>query len=429
MGEVYRARDTRLGREVALKTLPAAFTEDPERVARFRREAQLLAALNHPRIASIYGLEEADGHRFLVLELIEGETLADRIARGPLPVDEALAIAREIAEALEAAHGKGIVHRDLKPANVALTSDDKVKVLDFGLAKAYDASGVSSGDPANSPTMTSPVVLTGLEALLGTAAYMSPEQARGRAADKRSDVWAFGCVLYEMLTGRRAFDGDNVGDTLADVLRGAPAWAALPPALPTTIRALLEGCLEKAPQDRISDISTALFVLKHPQPVSAPSAPGRQPGRRWWAPAAVVLALGAIAAGAAAFVWNRKAEPRPVTRLVFHAPEGRELSMARGAVAVSPDGRQLVYAAGGRLFLRSLSDFESRPIAGADGGIHPVFSPDGGSIVFWADDELKRIASAGGVPVTVCETAPAPFGINWGDDAFSSAAVPWNNIW
>src|SRR5688500_14209121 len=211
MGEVYRARDTNLGREVALKTLPDRVTHDPDRLARFRREAQVLAALNHPHIGSIYGVEETGGQRFLVLELVEGETLAARLEQGPLPVPEALAIAREIAEALQAAHEKGIIHRDLKPANIALTTNDRVKVLDFGLAKATDAAATPSGvEPLTSPTVTSPALLTGMGVILGTAAYMSPEQAKGRAADKRSDVWAFGCVLYEMLTGVRPFKGEDV---------------------------------------------------------------------------------------------------------------------------------------------------------------------------------------------------------------------------
>ena len=226
MGEVYRARDTKLGRHVALKTLPDRLTHDAERLARFRREAHVLAALNHPHIAGIYGFEEADGQRFLVLELVEGETLAARLEQGPLPVGEALAIAREIAEALEAAHEKGIIHRDLKPANIALTPHDRVKVLDFGLAKAADAAATPDGsDPVSSPTVTSPAMLTGLGVILGTAAYMSPEQARGRAADKRSDVWSFGCVLFEMLSGKRAFEGQDVSDTLPPCSRATRTGA------------------------------------------------------------------------------------------------------------------------------------------------------------------------------------------------------------
>jgi eukaryotic-like serine/threonine-protein kinase len=237
MGDVYKAWDARLGRAVALKTLPDRLTHDAERLARFRREAQVLAALNHPNIASIYGVEETNSQRFLVLELVEGETLAARIQKGPLPVAEALAIGREIAEALGSAHDKGIIHRDLKPANIAFTGDDHVKVLDFGLAKASDAATSQDGfAPLNSPTITSPAMMTGLGVILGTAAYMSPEQARGRAADKRSDVWAFGCVLFEMLTGKHAYEGDDVSDTLASVLKSEPDWNALPHSLPAAVR-------------------------------------------------------------------------------------------------------------------------------------------------------------------------------------------------
>ena len=403
MGDVYRARDTNLGRDVALKTLPDRVTHDADRLARFRREAQLLAALNHPHIGSIYGIEEANGQRFLVLELVEGETLAARIDRGPVPVDEALVIAREIAEALESAHDKGIIHRDLKPANIALTAHDRVKVLDFGLAKATDAAATPGAlDQLNSPTVTSPAMLTGMGVILGTAAYMSPEQARGRAADKRSDVWAFGCVLYEMLTGRRPFEGDEVSDTLAAVLRSDPAWDALPPSLPAPIRSLLEGCLVKNPHERISDISTALFILKQPssaltQP-RTPSTSGRSLAMR-----AVVALAGAVVGATAVIVLWPRPEPPAVTvaRFVIALPAGGQFSTARRVLAVSPDGTRIVYAADGRLYLRSLSDLESRPIPGADPGIQPVFSPDGQSLVFWAAHSLKRISVTGGVSVTV----------------------------
>jgi len=417
MGEVYRARDTKLGREVALKTLPDSFMHDEERVARFRREAQALAALNHPHIGSIYGLEETGGQRVLVLELIEGETLADRVARGPLAVGEALAVARQIAEALQAAHEKGIVHRDLKPANIALTVDDRVKVLDFGLARTQGSSAASGIDLANSPTIASPAALTGMGVILGTAAYMSPEQARGRVADKRSDVWGFGCVLYEMLTGGRAFRGEDASDILAGVLKGDPDWTALPPALPPAVRALVEGCLEKDVRERISDISTALFVLKHAEPaVAASPVSPRATGRaRMLFP--IVLAVAVVAAAAAAVVWSRWPSPaRAVTRFGVTVPEGLALAMGRGALAISPDGVRIVYAAEGRLFLRTLSEFESRLVPGGDGAISPVFSPDGQSILFWTDPALRRMSVAGGVPVTVCETTPAPFGLSWTDD-------------
>ena len=248
MGEVYRSRDTKLNRDVALKILPDKLVHDPDRVARFHREAQVLASLNHPNIAAIYGFEEADGLQALVLELVDGPTLADRIARGPIPLDEALPIAKQIAEALEAAHEQGIIHRDLKPANIKLRPDGTVKVLDFGLAKIMEAgqaggagrAGDAGGlEVSQSPTITSPAMLTGIGVILGTAAYMSPEQAKGRPADRRSDIWAFGCVLYEMLTGKRAFEGEDVSDTLANVLKSAPNWNALPPGTPPAIAALI----------------------------------------------------------------------------------------------------------------------------------------------------------------------------------------------
>jgi serine/threonine protein kinase len=258
MGEVYRARDSKLGRNVALKILPSEFTHDHDRIARFKREAQVLASLNPPHIAAIYGLEEANDSQFLVLELVEGDTLAQRIARGPIPVEEALAIARQVAEALEAAHEKAIIHRDLKPSNIAFTADDRVKVLDFGLAKVLEPAP-SAIDVSQSPTITTPAMMTGVGVILGTAAYMSPEQAKGRAADKRSDVWAFGCVLFEMLTGKRAFEGEDVSDTLAAVLKGEPDWSALPVGVAASIRTLMRWCLEKDRKRRIGDLSVALW--------------------------------------------------------------------------------------------------------------------------------------------------------------------------
>src|SRR6266536_1599615 len=261
MGEVYRARDTKLDREVAIKVLPELFVSDPERVARFQREAKTLAALNHPHIGGIYGLEDASGVHALVLELVEGPTLADRIAQGPLPLDEALPIARQIAEALEAAHEAGIIHRDLKPANIKLRPDGEVKVLDFGLAKALEPMSPASANVTASPTITTPAMMTGIGMILGTAAYMSPEQAKGRPADKRSDVWAFGCVLFEMLTGKRAFEGEDVSDTLAAVLRGEPDWPALPASVPERIRFMLRRSLEKDRSARISDAAVAKYVI------------------------------------------------------------------------------------------------------------------------------------------------------------------------
>src|SRR5215813_1179176 len=263
MGEVYRARDTKLGRDVALKILPPAFASDADRLARFKREAQVLASLNHPNIAAIHGFEDSSGVHALVLELVEGETLADHLGPpkgGPLPVAEAIPIARQIADALEAAHEQGIIHRDLKPANVKVREDGTVKVLDFGLAKAIEPAGTTPS-ASQSPTVTSPA-MTQQGIILGTASYMPPEQARGKRVDKRSDIWAFGCVLYEMLTGRRAFDGEDVSDTLANVLKSTPDWSALPAGVPAAVRAVVTMCLEKDRQQRMADISVAQFLLR-----------------------------------------------------------------------------------------------------------------------------------------------------------------------
>ncbi len=428
MGEVYRARDTKLGRDVALKCLPDSFTHDEERVARFRREAQVLAALNHPHIGSIYGLEETAGQRYLVLELIDGETLAARLERGPLPVDEALAIAQHVAEALEAAHERSIVHRDLKPANVAFTADDRVKVLDFGLAKAQVSPSTTSADLTNSPTLASPVTLTGMGVILGTAAYMSPEQAKGRPADKRSDVWAFGCVLYEMLTGRRAFEGEDVSEILAAVLKSSPDFGALPPSLPPSVRALLEGCLEKDVRQRIGDVSTALFVLRRPQLSAAVAASGSRPARGSGIPNLVMVGLALVGAALGGAWWNRQPSPaRPITRFTIPVQDGRGLSLSRRVLGVSPDGSRIVYSAEGQLFVRPLADFESRPLPGGESALTPGFSPDGQSVLFWTSGQVKRLAVTGGVPVTVCDVAPSPFGLSWTGDEILFV-VPGANI-
>jgi serine/threonine-protein kinase len=423
MGEVYRARDTKLGRDVALKILPENFTHDPERLARFRREAQVLAALNHPHISAIYGLEEANPStgsgttQFLILELVDGESLDKRLTRGPVPVDEGLTIAKQIAEALEAAHEQGIIHRDLKPANIALTKDGNVKVLDFGLAKLRAGEAGGSGasfDLTNSPTITSPAMMTGIGVILGTAAYMSPEQAKGRVADKRSDLWAFGCVAYEMFTGKRAFEGEDVSDTLATVLKGQPDWSALPSDLPQPVRGFIQGCLRKDRRERISDSSTALYLLNQPAAaVEAPiSQPLPQPAWRQALPAVIGLLIGAAAAGVV--LWKtRSPATAVVTRFAITLPAGQQLTLPRQAVAISPDGSKIVYAADGRLYLRSISEIEPRAITGAEPAINPVFSPDGQSLVFWTDGLLKRIAVGGGVPVTICATSLSPAAIAW----------------
>jgi serine/threonine-protein kinase len=422
MGEVYRATDTTLRRAVAIKTLPDAFARDSERVARFKREAQVLAALNHPHIAAIYGLEEVNGGQFLVLELVEGDTLAQVIATGPVPVTEALRVARQVADALQAAHEKGIIHRDLKPANVALTHEGQVKVLDFGLARVIEPDPLA--DASDSPTFTRGATQAGV--IMGTAAYMSPEQAKGRVADKRSDVWAFGAVLYEMLTGKRAFEGEDVSDILATVLKSEPDWTALPADVPASIRTLLIRCLEKDRTRRVADIAAALFVIDE-QKGLGPSGtiaalPLRMPPlwRRAVTATAAVVVGAAIASGA---LWSvRPSSPqRNVTRFTLALAAGQQFTNpGRQVLAISPDGTRVVYVANRRLYLRSMSETEARPIVGTEnetGVAHPVFSPDSQSVAFYSggDRTLKRIAVSGGAAVTICQ-ADSPFGMSWGPD-------------
>ena len=310
MGEVYRARDTKLGRDVAIKILPESFAHDTERLARFDREARTLASLNHPNIGQIHGLEEGDGMTALVLELVEGPTLADRIARGPMPLDEALPIAKQMAEALEAAHEQSIIHRDLKPANVKVRADGVVKVLDFGLAKALEPVSAGGAEATASPTITSPAMMTRIGVILGTASYMSPEQARGLAVDKRTDSWAFGCVLFEMLTGRRAFDGDTVTDTLVRILEREPEWTALPAATPETVRRALRRCLEKNPRRRVRDIGDARLELDE-GPLT-PSLTDTRRTIRWWVLGLAALLL--VAVGAAIDGIVRRPDPAPGAR-------------------------------------------------------------------------------------------------------------------
>ncbi len=430
MGEVYRATDTTLGRHVAIKVLPEALASDPERLARFEREAKTLAALNHPHIAQIYGLERSSGVQALVMELVEGEDLSQRIARGVIPLDEALPIARQIAEALEAAHGQGIIHRDLKPANIKVRSDGTVKVLDFGLAKALDPA--PTADLSQSPTITTPAA-TRMGVIMGTAAYMAPEQAKGKAVDKRADIWAFGCVVYEMLTGKRAFEGEDVSDTLAAVLRGEPDWSSLPSDLPPAIRTLIQRCLAKDRRLRIADISTAQYVLAEPASLAAPPGmpaavvvpPVASPRPLWWRamPVAATALLVAALTSAAWWGFRPPLPPPTVTRFSFTLPQGQIFGAAtlrQIVVAISPDGTQVVYVANNRLYLRSSGDLEPKAISGSDspqGLRNPVFSPDSQSIVFWsgADNTLKRISVRGGTAVTICP-ADAPFGVSWGVD-------------
>jgi Tol biopolymer transport system component len=425
MGEVYRARDTKLGRDIAIKVLPDLFVDDPERVGRFQREAQVLAALSHPHIAGIYGLEQSGATRFLAMELVEGESLAQHLeglrAQGSgLTIDEALAIARQIAEALEAAHEKGIIHRDLKPANIMLTADGHVKVLDFGLAKVLEREASASGSSV-SPTLSVQATYAGT--ILGTAGYMSPEQARGKVTDKRSDVWAFGCVLYEMLAGRRAFEGEDLTDTIAAVVRGEPDWSVLPPDLPSEVRTIVKRCLEKDRKRRFADISIALFLMNEPRdaatPVIQPVAPPQPLWRRGLPLAASAIVAAAITAAAASTL-RAPAPPPIVTRFAIALGEGQQFTnTGRQSLAISPDGTRIVYVANARLYSRAMSESEARPIAGtegAQGGVtNPVFSPDGRSIAFHSQGALKRIAVSGGPTVTICPAANV-YGMSWDND-------------
>jgi Tol biopolymer transport system component len=423
MGEVYRATDTKLNRQVAIKVLPEVYASDPDRVARFHREAQAVAALNHTNIAAIYDLAESGATKFLVLELIEGDTLADRIRRGPVPVEEALAIVKQILEALEVAHEKGICHRDLKPANVKLTPDGAVKVLDFGLAKFLQSSP-SVAHMSHSPTLSVAGTYPGV--ILGTAGYMSPEQAKGYEADHRSDLFSVGCILYELLTGRQAFEGETASEILAGVLKSEADFTLLPPRLNPRLVELLRRCLEKNPKKRwhaAADVRVEIESLMGraviaDEPRMAVTAP--RPLWRRALPAVAGVLLGGLAAAYAA--WTLKPDPpRPVTRFTVSLPETSQFTnTGRLLVALSPDGANLVYVADQRLFLRPLSGLEPRVIPGSEtpvGILNPVFSPDGQSLAFWsaADVTLKRIAVTGGAPVTIC-AALGVYGMSWSDD-------------
>ena len=398
MGEVYKATDTNLKRAVAMKVPPAAVAGDTDRLARFQREAEILAALNHPNVAAIYGLERSGATTALVMELVEGETLADRIAQGPIPADEALPIARQIAEALEAAHEQGIIHRDLKPANIKVTPDGVVKVLDFGLAKLAESSAAVSGSQplSMSPTITSPAMMTGVGVLLGTAAYMSPEQAKGRPADRRSDLWSLGCVLFEMLTGARAFAGEDITDTLAAVLRGDPDWSALPPSAPAGIRRLLRLCLERDPRKRLQSAADARIRLTDEATIApeslatAVAAPvvGRK-DRIWQATTAVFVL---VAAGLAAYTLR---QPVLVEQLEQRTEVVTPGTPDPNSFAISSDGRQVVFVASSeglqKLWLRSLAETTSRPLPGTEGAVYPFWSLDGRALGFFADGKLKRL--------------------------------------
>ena len=386
MGEVYRATDTNLKRSVAIKVLPTSVAADAERLARFQREAEILAALNHPNIAAIYGLERSGATTALVMELVEGPTLADRIAQGAIPLDEALPIAKQVAEALEAAHEQGVIHRDLKPANIKVRSDGTVKVLDFGLAKAMEPTGAMSPSASTSPTITTPA-MTQAGMILGTAAYMSPEQARGKTVDRRTDIWAFGCVLYEMLTGRRAFDGETTADTVAAILIGRVDWTALPTATPAHVGRLLQRCLEIDLRRRARDSGDVAADLAT-APLNASSPPS--PRRHHWLE--FVLGLVAVALVVVAFRAGRAAAPPSVeTRVdIVTAPSSEPASFA-----IAPDGRTIAFVASNgtadQIWLRSLDTNTSRVLAGTEDATFPFWSPDGRSVAFFAQRQLKRI--------------------------------------
>jgi serine/threonine protein kinase/Tol biopolymer transport system component len=408
MGEVYRARDTKLGRDVALKILPELFAADPDRLARFEREARMLASLNHPHIAQIYGVEESGAVRALAMEFVDGDDLARRIAQGPIAIEEALPIARQIAQALEAAHEAGIVHRDLKPANIKVRPDGTVKVLDFGLARALEPVGSGASDPSNSPTITA---ATRAGIILGTAAYMAPEQAKGKPVDKRADIWSFGAVLFEILTGERAFDGADSSEILAAVLRQEIAWAKLPPATPRPIRRLLERCLRRDLSQRLRDIGDARVEIDEAleQPGESTSV---EASRSWWArPVTFVLALATVAIAAAVLsgVLVRTLVPpaaRPVTRFSITLSAGERFRTVGRDLDVTPDGSAIVYATSQGIYLRSLSSLETRQIpntGGIEGVLSPTFSPDGQSLAFWTtrDQTLRTVPVSGGTPLVI----------------------------
>ena len=432
MGEVYRAEDTSLKREVAIKVLPEQFTQDPQRLARFEREAQLLAQLNHPNIAAIYGLEEADGVRFLSLELVPGDTLAERVARGPVPVEEALEVCRQIAEGMEAAHEKGVIHRDLKPANVKVTPEGKVKILDFGLAKAFEAEPPVT-DISQSPTLTEEMTRAGV--ILGTAAYMSPEQARGEEVDKRADIFAFGAVLYELLTGKKTFDGKTVTDTLAKVLEGVPDWKALPANTPWRVQELLRRSLTKDAHDRLRDIANVRVEIKLALDEPATASPieltgAAQPVQQRWT-AAVAGVVGAVIAGLVVWFLVQPSPPgQTLNKFVITPSPPAILANVDGSeIAISPDGRHLVYLASGEdglnhLYSRSLDDFVDRTIPGtanASSGI--FFSPDGESLGFFATGQLKTISLAGGSPVTICNASATGRAGGWFEETIFFSGI------
>ncbi len=436
MGEVYRAEDTKLGREVAIKVLPEALTADAERLARFEREAKVLASLNHPNVAGIYQIEEVDGRQLLVMELVEGEDLAERIARGPVPVDDAIHIARQVAEGLEAAHERGIVHRDLKPANVKVTPEGQVKVLDFGLAHARSEHQDRGSDLSLSPTLTAHMTEAGM--ILGTAAYMSPEQARGKRVDKRTDIWAFGVLLYEMLSSRRGYEGETVTDLIAAIVTRDPDWEQLPDGLPPRLRALIEHCLVKDPLDRLRDIGDARIELDRidEEPaVQATGAPAVGSDRRLrgmlpWVLAALTFVVAVVA------LTRRSPDTVPRAGSAQHLsivlPERQDVAQY-STIALSPSGAEVVYPATEdgvtRLYRRPLDAAEPLPIAGSEGARHPFFSPAGDAVGFDGDETLRVVPLAGGGARKLCD-CPVTYGGTWSADGTIVFTPRWNTgLW
>jgi serine/threonine protein kinase len=416
MGEVYQAHDTKLGRDVAIKVLPEAFAHDPDRLSRFQHEAKMLAALNHPNIATIHGLEQSNGTSYLVMELVSGETLAERVKReGAVPIEEALAICKQIAEALEAAHEKGIVHRDLKPANVKVTPEGKIKVLDFGLAKAFEGD-TANDDPSNSPTLSMAATMQGV--ILGTAAYMSPEQAKGKAVTKATDIWAFGCVLYELLSGHKAFEGDDTTEILAAVVRAEPDWTRLPENTPQSIRLLLRRCLRKDRRQRFQDATDVRIEIEDALSGASVSAPAAPPVQNRQLPLAWIAFSGAllIALAVLSFLHFRETPP-PARTVRFQVPLPEKAIDA--IFQISPDGKVLVFSAasGGRrqLWVRPIDSLAAQPLPETEGATYPFWSPDSATIAFFVAGKLKKVALAGGPSQTICD-APEGRGGTWNSD-------------
>ena len=439
MGEVFLAFDTKLGRDVALKVLPENFSKDSERVARFRREAQVLASLNHPNVAAIYGLEEDNGHLFLVMELVEGEDLGKRLGRGRLSLDEAMAFAVQVAAGLEDAHERGIVHRDLKPANVMITSDDKAKILDFGLARVLQEENIESWDASDSPTMTA--AMTGAGAILGTAAYMSPEQARGKKVDRRADIWAFGALLFEMITGGKAFTGETATDQIASVVKSEPDWTRLPSSIPLGVRRAIAGCLQKEPGRRIQHIGDARLELEGGlelpdalQPVGTAGSDLSRDGPGRWRNVGLGLLAGALL-GAAAISLLPRGESFEVSGLPVRSFEmvvedqSATIEFVGGGIAVSPNGQDLVYLReGNHLAHRSLESGESTTFF-TESARQPTFSPDGTMVAFFASFGLQKIPLSGGVATFLSPLGSYPVGISWGDDGFIYSGRFFGDSW